>query len=229
MARLVRVSPIGCPQHIIQRGNNHQICFSSEEDMKAYLGWLKEFSKKYSVEIHAWVLMTNHVHLLCTPQQEKAISQMMQSIGRMYVRYFNFTYGRSGTLWEGRFKSCLIQSERYLIELHRYIELNPVRAGMVEEPSEYSWSSYACNALGIKTTLQSPHSLYLAMGKSKKERLENYRVLFKTHIGSELLTEIRDSVNKGLALGNEQFTLQIEKMSKRRVTPRKAGRPKKES
>lgn len=108
--------------------------------MKAYLHWLKELSKKYQIDVHAWVLMTNHVHLLCTLWKENAVSQMMQSIGRLYVRYFNHTYRRSGTLWEGRFKSCLVQSERYLLELYRYIELNPVRADMVDEPSDYSWS-----------------------------------------------------------------------------------------
>lgn len=228
MARLSRVSPIGVPQHIVQRGNNRQVCFASDEDMKAYLNWLKEFSKKYLVDVHAWVLMTNHVHILCTPYEEGAISKMMQSIGRMYVRYYNYTYQRSGTLWEGRFKSSLIQSERYLLELHRYIELNPVRADMVDEPSEYSWSSYGCNALGVETALQTPHELYLALGKTKNDRLENYRQLFKAHVGVELLKEIRDSVNKGLALGNERFVMQIEALTEKRVTPRKAGRPKKE-
>jgi len=196
--------------------------------MKAYLNWLKEFSKKYCIDVHAWVLMTNHVHLLCTPQEEGAVSKMMQSIGRMYVRYYNYTYQRSGTLWEGRFKSSLIQSERYLLELYRYIELNPVRADMVHEPSEYSWSSYACNALGVETDLQTPHALYLALGNTKQERLDNYRELFKVRVDMELLKEIRESVNKGLALGNEKFTLEIEALTNRRVTPRKAGRPKKD-
>ena len=139
--------------------------------MKAYLDWLKEYSKKYSIDVHAWVLMTNHVHLLCTPQKEGAISRMMQSIGRMYVRYYNETYQRSGTLWEGRFKSCLVQSERYLLELHRYIELNPVRADMVKDPAEYSWSSYAFNALGIKTKMHTPHSEYLYIRKDKRRKV----------------------------------------------------------
>ena len=112
MARLARVAPVGVPQHIIQRGNDRQACFAGEEDMKAYLNWLKEMSKKHKVDVHAWVLMTNHVHLLCTPQEENAVSRMMQSIGRMYVRYYNYTYQRSGTLWEGRYKSCLVQSKR---------------------------------------------------------------------------------------------------------------------
>jgi putative transposase len=191
------------------------------------LHWFKEFSVKYYVDVHAWVLMTNHVHLLCTPQEEGAVSRMMQSIGRMYVRYYNYTYQRSGTLWEGRFKSSLVQSERYLIELYRYIELNPVRADMVDEPGEYSWSSYACNALGIETDLQTPHPEYLSLGKTKAERLNNYRALFKAHVSVELLKEIRQSVNKGVALGNERFTAQIESLTDSRVTPRKGGRPQK--
>ncbi|MCK4841886.1 MAG: transposase, partial [Methylococcales bacterium] len=227
MARLVRVSPVGVPQHIIQRGNNRQVCFGSEEDMKAYLNWLKEYSKKYNVDVHAWILMTNHVHLLCTPQDDMAISRMMQSIGRMYVRYYNYTYQRSGTLWEGRFKSSMVQSDRYLLEVYRYIELNPVRADMVDDSGDYSWSSYACNALGIKTELQTPHSEYLSLGKTKDARLENYRALFKAHVSTELLKEIRASVNKGLALGSERFARQIEALTEMRVTSRKAGRPQK--
>ena len=151
---------------------------------------------------------------------------MMQSMGRMYVRYYNDTYQRSGTLWEGRFKSSLVQSERYLLELYRYIELNPVRADMVDDPGEYSWSSYACNALGVKTELQTPHPEYLSLGKTKEERLEKYRALFKAHVSDKLLKEIRESVNKGLALGSERFAAQIEALTDRRVTSRKAGRPK---
>lgn len=132
----------GVPEHIIQRGNNRQVIFGCEDDMKCYFTWLKEYSKKYDVKVHAWVLMTNHVHLLCTPSSGTAISQMMQSLARMYVMYFNRAYRRTGTLWEGRYKSCLVQEETYLLQLYRYIELNPVRAGMVEDPAEYSWSSY---------------------------------------------------------------------------------------
>lgn len=195
--------------------------------MKAYLNWLKELSIKHQVDVHAWVLMTNHVHLLCTPWKEHAISRMMQSIGRLYVRYYNHTYQRSGTLWEGRFKSCLVQSERYLLELYRYIELNPVRAGMVDDPSDYSWSSYAINALGVESELQTPHPEYLVLGKSNNERLSNYRELFNAHVGTDLLKEIRESINKGLALGNERFTSQIEELTKQRVTARKSGRPRK--
>ncbi len=227
MARLARVSPKGVAQHIVQRGNNRQVCFAGEKDMKAYLHWLKEYAGKCRVDIHAWVLMTNHVHLLCTPQSEEAISKMMQSLGRMYVRYFNYSYHRSGTLWEGRFKSSLVQSERYLLELYRYIELNPVRAGMVEEPGEYSWSSYQCNGLGKESELQTPHQEYLALGKTGEERQSNYQGLFKAHVGTEMLEKIRKGINKGLALGDERFSTQIEQLTNQRVTAGRKGRPRK--
>jgi putative transposase len=126
MSRLPRFCPIGIAQHIIQRGNNRQICFGCEQDFFAYVGGLKEFSVKCRVDIHAWVLMTNHVHLLCTPHEAGGVSRMMQALGRQYVRYFNHSYKRTGTLWEGRFESCLVEDEAYLIHLYRYIELNPV-------------------------------------------------------------------------------------------------------
>jgi len=225
MARLKRVYLENVPQHIIHRGNNRQACFSCEADFIAYIGWLKEYANKYEVAIHAWVLMTNHVHLLCTPKKSDGISSMMQSIGRQYVRYFNYTYQRTGTLWEGRYKSCLVQSEEYLLHLYRYIELNPVRANMVNEPSEYSWSSYQINALGKESSLCSPHRLYLALGLDKKACEIAYRGLFKAHVDGKLLEDIRQSVNKGMALGNERFKEDIERLIARRVTVGKRGRP----
>ena len=225
MARLSRVCPIGMPQHVIQRGNNRQVCFADEQDFTAYAGWLKGYSKKYQVDIHAWVLMTNHVHLLCTPRGQNAVSHMMQSLGRHYVRYFNFSYKRTGTLWEGRFKSCLVQEETYLIQLYRYIELNPVRAGMVEQPSDYVWSSYPINALGKVSELCTPHAVYLALGKDANERQASYRELFKHHVDGKLLEDIRLAVNKGMALGSERFKTEIESLSGRRMTAKKMGRP----
>ena len=227
MARRRRVAPIGIPQHVIQRGNNRQVCFGSEDDMRAYLSWLREYAKKYRVDIHAWVLMSNHVHLLCTPRASDAVSGMMQALGRVYVRYFNYTYQRSGTLWEGRYKSCLVESESYLLDVYRYIELNPVRAGMVTDPGEYTWSSYPSNALGKKSELRTPHELYLALGKRQDTRRRRYRSLFDAHVDGPLLEEIRQSVNKGLALGHERFTRQIEELTGVRVTPGKRGRPPK--
>jgi len=208
---------------VIQRGNNRQVCFGGEQDFAAYAGWLKDYSKKYQVDIHAWVLMTNHVHLLCTPRVENAVSQMMQSLGRRYVRYFNFSYKRTGTLWEGRFKSCLVQEEGYLLQLYRYIELNPVRAGMVEQPSDYAWSSYPINALGKISELCTPHPLYLALGSEPIERQSRYRELFKHHIEGKLLEDIRLAANKGMAFGNGRFEAEIESLTGRRMTAKKMG------
>lgn len=227
MARLLRVDPIGIPQHIIQRGNNRQICFGSEKDLGAYISWLKIYSKRYQVSIHALVLMTNHVHLLCTPNEVGGISKMMQSVGRQYVRYFNNNNKRSGTLWEGRFKSCLVDTEDYLLILYRYIELNPVRAGMVTEPSDYVWSSYQINGLGKTSELCTPHTLYLDLGQSEEERQRHYRDLFRDHVEESLLTDIRESTNKGLALGSEYFKRELEAITGRRMIPAKMGRPKK--
>ena len=144
---LTRICPANIPQHIIQRGNNRPVCFAEKQNFEAYIGWLKIYAKKYQVEVHVWVLVTNHVHLLCTPKQEKSISQMMQSLGRCYVRYFNNAYQRTGTLWDGRFKACLVEAEAYLLQLYRYIELNPVRAGMVVQPADYYWSSLTLTQL----------------------------------------------------------------------------------
>ncbi|WP_346836419.1 transposase [Microbulbifer sp. SAOS-129_SWC] len=226
MARLPRLNPIGIPQHVIQRGNNRQACFCSEQDLIAYAGWLKEYSCEFDVQVHAWVFMTNHVHLLVTPQSEDGVSKMMQAIGRIYVRYFNREYGRSGTLWEGRYKSCLVQSEAYLLQCYRYIELNPVRANMVKEPADYYWSSYSCNGLGRKSTLATPHSEYLALGRYPKQRCERYRSLFRSHLDGRMIDEIRKSVNKGLALGSEKFKRALESRFERRVTEVLLGRPK---
>jgi len=225
MARLPRISPSGIPVHLIQRGNNRQACFGAVEDYIAYIGWLKEYSKKYCVAIHAWVLMTNHIHILCTPLEDGGVSKMMQSIGRRYVQYFNHQYKRSGTLWEGRYKSCLIEAENYLIGVYRYIELNPVRANMVKDPSEYQWSSYQINGLGNLSELCTPHAEYLKLGLSEVERMENYRALFAHHVEEKLLDEIRVGVNTGMAIGHDRFKDEIEQLTGRRVKPNKAGRP----
>lgn len=221
MARRQRLCPVGIPQHIVQRGNNRQVCFASDGDIAAYASWLAEGATKYGVLLHAWVFMTNHIHLLATPTVEGGISRMMQYLGRYYVPYFNFSYKRSGTLWEGRFKSSLIDAEKYLLTCQRYIELNPVRAGMVDDPADYKWSSYQTNALGVESTLCTLHPIYLALGKTKMERLENYRYLFRSHIDSLLVANIRDSLNQGLVLGDQCFKDQVEMLTGKRVSPRK--------
>jgi putative transposase len=227
MARLPRIGPLGIPQHIIQRGNNRQVCFASDQDMSVYAHFLEEYSQKFSVSIHAWVFMTNHVHLLATPFSEEAVSKMMQALGRRYVRYFNREYQRSGTLWEGRFKSSLVQSDIYLLQCQRYIELNPVRASMVLDPAEYIWSSYHSNALGKEIALYTAHDEYLKLGRTGIQRQKVYRSLFHVHVEEELIVDIRSAVNKGLALGDDRFKHEIETLCSRRVRPAKMGRPRK--
>ena len=169
--------------------------------------------------------MTNHVHLLVTPKEIGGVSKLMQSLGRRYVPYFNFQYKRSGTLWEGRFRSCLVQSERYLMECYRYIELNPVRAAMVEGPGEYKWSSYQCNGLGVESKLITPHQQYMSLGKSEKDRQAHYRAFFVGQVHPDVLRKIRLSTQKGLVIGSDRFAEQIEIETKRRALPAKLGRP----
>lgn len=228
MARMPRFTPVGFPYHVIQRGNNRQVIFNGDEDCAAYMSWLKEYADKYDVSIHAWVLMTNHVHLVVSPKHEDGISKMMQSLGRMYVRYYNSTYHRTGTLWEGRFKSCLIADNEYFLGCCRYVELNPVRAGMVEDPAQFKWSSYQSNALGLKSRILNPHEVYLSLGQSPEERQENYRKMFESEIEESMVSDIREATQKGLAIGNERFKREIELNLGRRVTAGKMGRPRKE-
>lgn len=224
MARLPRVRLAGVPEHIIQRGNNLQVCFAGDEDFAVYADWLKEYSDAFGVHIHAWVFMTNHMHLLCTASDDSGISLMMQSLGRRYVRYFNQRYKRSGTLWEGRFKSSLVQKEHYVMAVYRYIELNPVRAGMVSSPSEYVWSSYAINALGKQSALCQPHRCYLELADSEAERQQAYRDLFKAEVNEALLCDIRSAVKSGMALGNERFKQEVADLTGRRQQMGQRGR-----
>ncbi|KKO49066.1 transposase [Arsukibacterium sp. MJ3] len=226
MARLPRVHLPGVPEHVIQRGNNKQVCFACDDDFAAYANWLQEFAEKFQVQLHAWVFMTNHVHLLCTATDHTGISLMMQSLGRQYVRYFNRRYNRSGTLWEGRFKSCLVQSEQYVLAVYRYIEMNPVRAGMVPAAANYHWSSHGVNALGWTSALCQPHQCYLALATTAEERLQYYRGLFNAEINETMLQHIRSATKSGMALGSEKFKQQVAALTGRRQQPAKRGRPK---
>lgn len=223
MARLRRYCPPGLPQHVIQRGNNRQNCFASNNDMAAYAHWLHESAFSNGLEIHAWVFMSNHVHLLVTPACDDSLSKTLQQVGSRYVRYFNRLHARTGTLFEGRFRSCLVQDERYLLICQRYIELNPVRAGMVSDPSQYEWSSYRCNGLGKRARLWTPHPQYLALGSSDNQRQDNYRSLFKSRMNSELLEKVRYSVNGGMAFGSEKFKDEVEAEGGRRQRSLKPG------
>ncbi len=225
MARLPRIAPIDIPIHIIQRGNNRDVCFEADKNFAAYTGWLKDYSTKYHVDIHAWVFMTNHVHLLCTPRQENGISSMMQALGRRYVRYFNHEYNRSGTLWEGRYKSCLVDSENYLLTLYRYIELNPVRAGIVKSPEAYRWSSYQINALGKTSDLCTPHPVFMMLGEDVRERCTQYKALCAQALDKQAIEQIRRATNKCMVVGSDQFRQKIEVLTGRRTVEKKRGRP----
>lgn len=226
MPRKPRFYVPGVAVHVVQRGNNREPIFFEEPDYSAYLGWLKEGAERYQCEVHAYVLMTNHVHILATPKDKTGISQMMQYVGRRYVPYVNHTYGRTGTLWEGRYKGSLVQDEGYLLACMRYIELNPVRAGMVKTAASYRWSSYACNASGRKNELIKPHETYLALGKDEVSRRAAYKALFRHHMGEETMEEIRSAWQTGTPLGNNRFREKIEKTLKLKVGYARRGRPR---
>ena len=223
MARLPRFVIPGQPQHVIQRGNNREPIFAQEQDYRFYLEKLTAACDRYHCKVHTYVLMTNHVHLLMTPETEDGIGKVMQSLGRYYVQYFNYCHKRTGTLWEGRYKATLLDSEHYLLTCYRYIELNPVRAEMVGHPSEYPWSSYAFNAQGLPDLAVSPHALYRRLGQSKEDRQNAYRQLFNHHLSEKAITEIRDATNKAWVLGNSRFREKIEKLTQRQVKPKPRG------
>ena len=225
MPRKARFNLPGIPQHVIQRGNNRNPCFFSEKDYFHYLNDLIESANKFSCHIHAYVLMTNHVHILVTPMIDFGISQMMQALGRRYVYYINKTYQRTGTLWEGRFKASLIDSDRYLLTCMRYIELNPVRANMVQHPGEYQWSSYHVNAQLGEKNLIIRHPIYDQLGNTATQRQEAYRELFREVMNDDSIHQIRDALNHELVLGRSDFKDKIEEMTNRQTRLGKPGRP----
>ncbi len=185
MPRRPRFHLPGFPLHVIQRGNNRSACFFSNDDCAAYLDWLRRAAEKLDCAIHAYVLMTNHVHLLVTPGRDGAVSTLMQSLGRRYVQYVNYTYRRSGSLWEGRFLASVVHAEAYLLKCMRYIELNPVRAGIVEQPGDYRWSSFRSNGLGKSDPMIREHDIYTALGETPAARQEAYRSQFRVQLDDE--------------------------------------------
>jgi putative transposase len=217
----------GVPVHIVQRGHSREPVFFENSDYNAYLEWLSEAAIRYDCDIHAYVLMTNHVHILATPKDKQGISRMMQYMGRRYVPYINYSYGTSGSIWEGRYKSSLIHDEQYLLTCMRYIELNPVRANMVSNPEKYRWSSYRFNGRGKENALITPHPLYLSLGKTQSEQLDVYRSLFKAHIDEEDINNIRATCQTGTPLGNDYFKDKIERKLKNKVGQARRGRPSK--
>ncbi|MFT6222029.1 MAG: putative transposase [Candidatus Endobugula sp.] len=222
MPRQPRFVLVGHPQHVIIRGNNRDPIFYSDSDYRFYLEKLTEASQKHACSIHAYVLMTNHIHLLVTPNRDNSISKMVQMLGRYYVQYFNYRYRRTGTLWEGRYKASLIDSERYPLLCYRYIELNPVRANMVDHPSEYPWSSYRHNAVDKIDELIVEHEAYVSLSGSAT-RKKVYRELFSGHIEELDLSLIREITNNGWVLGSEYLKQKIAHQVNRQLVPLPRG------
>ena len=227
MPRRPRIDLPHITQHVVQRGNDRQPCFFTSSDYERYRSDLREITLHEGCEIHAYVLMTNHVHLLMTPNGVGQVARIMQSLGRRYVRYVNDRHHRTGTLWEGRYKACLVGTARYLLRCYRYIELNPVRAAMVEQPGDYRWSSYGSNASGVFDPLVRPHSAYVALGTNPEQRCKAYREFVAEAIGEIELDEIRLHLQRQYAFGPNRFRDAIEAQLGRRAGPAKIGRPTK--
>ena len=210
MPRKPRFFIPGCAAHVVQRGNNRGVVFFTESDNRVYLESLAGAALKFGVSIHAYVLMTNHAHLLVTPTDRNGVSTMMQQLGREYVTYVNFTYRRTGTLWEGRFKACPVQTECYLLACYRYIEMNPVRAGIVAKPCDYRWSSFHFNAYARRDPLLTPHAAYLSLGSSSEQRLRAYRQMFLHNVEEDEVAKMRACTQTGTPYGNQKFRQQVE-------------------
>jgi putative transposase len=223
MARLPRFVLPGYPQHVIQRGNNRQRILYEEGDYWFIWEKLRAAAEKFRCDIHAYVLMPDHFHLLLTPWQEDGIGKLMQYVGRYYVQYFNRRYERMGTLWEGRYRATLVDPRSYLLPCSRYVELNPVRAGLVAEPADYGWSSYAANAEGQEDGLVTAHPEYRKLGRSHKARQAAYRESFDQPLDDDLLGRIRAATNKAWVLGDDAFCRSVESKLNRRPTPRPRG------
>lgn len=225
MPRRARLAIAGIPWHIIQRGNNRSACFYHEEDYRFYLEQLELQAMKCGCLVHAYCLMTNHVHLLVTPAEKASASLMMKHLGQRFVQYINRRYHRSGTLWEGRFKSCITQEECYVLACYRYIELNPVRAGMVSQPQYHQWSSYKFNTHGNRDSCITPHNLYVGFGATLEVRLAAYRALVENAMNENDIKAIRSATNGNLVLGNNRFQREIEKALGQRTYLGRPGRP----
>ena len=229
MARLPRLVLPDWPHHVIQRGNNRQPIVRSDADRRAWRSFLAEALDIYGVRLHAYVLMDNHFHLLLTPPDAPALSRMMQSLGRRYVGAHNAIHARSGTLWEGRFRCSPVETERYLLACARYIELNPVRAGMVSHAQDHAWSS-AAHHLGLKRDpLITEHPLYWDLGNTPFERQRAWRDLIESGLSEREATHITETALKGWALGSPAFVQEHEPEGTRRMAPRSRGRPRKAS
>jgi putative transposase len=225
MARLPRLTVPGYPHHVIQRGNNRQAIFTSAQDYEALLQLLAENAVKFEVAVHAYVLMTNHFHLLATPATGEGLPQMMQAVGRRYVRYFNDRQGRSGTLWEGRYRSTVIDTDRYLLACMVYVDLNPVRAGLVERAEQYPWSSHRHYLGLVHDKLVAPHPLFWELGNTPFAREVKYAELVRSGLATRQQQALTDSALSGWVLGDVDFVADLQKRTRRRLSKAQPGRP----
>ncbi len=227
MARLPRLTLGGYPHHVILRGNNRQEIFSNTADRELLLAVLAEESKRHEVDVHAYVLMSNHIHLLLTPRTDQALPCMMQALGRRYVRQFNLRHGRTGTLWEGRYRSSLIQSERHLLACMVYMDLNPVRAGMVSDPIDHPWSSHHHHIGTRVDKLITPHALYWQLGNTPFAREVAYTDMVRAGLPVNQVGALTRATLSGWALGDEAFKSSLQAQTPRRISPGPIGRPSK--
>ena len=227
MARPPRLDLPGVAQHVIQRGNNRAACFFCDADRRFYLKCIRDAAERRACEVHAYALMTNHVHLLVTPLEAGCVGAMLQDVGRRYVRVINTLHGRTGTLWEARYRSSLIDSENYLLACQRYIELNPVRAGLASDPATFFWSSHAHYLGSRPNALITEHPVYRQLGATPAERQQAYRALFGSALDERVMASIRDAINANSALGSEAFMTAAEITLGRSVRIPTRGRPAK--
>jgi len=226
MPRRARLALAGVSTHIVQRGIDREACFFSDDDRLHYLALLAESAAQARCAVHAYVLMTNHVHLLVTPTRAEGMSHLMRKLNQRYVQAINRAYRRSGTLWEGRFRSCLVDSDGYLLTCQRYIELNPVRAAMVRDPWDYPWSSHRMNVSTLPSTLMTPHETFLALAPDAQSRASTYRDFVVQGMSDDAIAEIRRATSGSYALGSQRFQEQVGAMLGRRVVLGIPGRPR---
>lgn len=227
MPRQPRLNLTDIPQHIVQQGHNNLACFFEDDDYRFYLQSLETASRQYAVHVHAYVLLPNMIQIIATQTIPNGVSSMMQSLGRRYVQYINHRYKRSGTLWSGRYKSSVIDSESYLLSCYRYVELRPMYLNLTDTPDEYEWSSFNHHTNEEDSDLIQDHRLYTALGETSAERAENYRKKFDYAFDPRLMDYIAETVKLGQVLGGDAFKDRIEKISNQRVRPLKRGRPRK--
>ena len=226
MPRIPRIFLPGYPLHVIQRGHNRGQVFFGQDDAKLYRGWLADGAARYGVAVHAYVLMSNHVHLLVTPDTAQSLAMCMRHVNWRFSLHSNEVRSRTGALWEGRYKACVIDADDYFMACSRYIEMNPVRAGLAADPAAYRWSSYKANAEAKADALITPHPLYEALGADAAARAEAYRSLFAGALGADTLKSIRDAVNGGGALGAPAFVSRMSRHAGQSLAIRQRGRPK---